>query len=192
MNEKPNFSLGMALQHIGHHYGWYLALGALLFLAGAIGLYFSTFTTLFSVINLGILLVIAAVFEAVQAFRMKEWRTLFLHALLAILYGFAGVYMVLNPLENAVTLTLLVAFFLIVAGIFRIVFSLASGASQWFLILLSGILSVVLGILILKQWPVSGLWVIGMFVAIEMMFSGITWMLISLKARKAANQIEQR
>jgi uncharacterized membrane protein HdeD (DUF308 family) len=59
-------------------------------------------------------------------------------------------------------------------------------ADGWYWPLLSGIVSILLGGLIVAQWPASGLWVIGLFVAIELIFNGWSYIFIALAARKAA------
>ena len=58
-------------------------------------------------------------------------------------------------------------------------------AQGWYWPLVSGLISILLGIMILAKWPVSGLWVIGLFVAIELIFNGWSYVFVALAARKA-------
>ena len=51
------------------------------------------------------------------------------------------------------------------------------------LLLFNGIITLILGILIWAEWPFSGLWVIGTLVGIDAIFTGWTWILLSLKAK---------
>ena len=95
-----------------------------------------------------------------------------------ILYVVAGWMMVTNPQESAVLLTLVIAMFLVFEGVFRIVASLAARYPHWGWVLFNGVISLILGISIWQRWPYSGLWVIGLFVGIEMLFNG--WSLVML------------
>jgi uncharacterized membrane protein HdeD (DUF308 family) len=59
----------------------------------------------------------------------------------------------------------------------------------WGWMLVSGLVSVVLGVAIWKQWPLSGLWVIGLFVGIEMLTSGLSWLMLGLAVRSAPPRV---
>ena len=84
--------------------------------------------------------------------------------------------------------TLVLAGILIAVGLVRIImaFQLRPAAAGWFWVALSGLVSIVLGGMILGQWPESGMWVIGLFVAIELIFNGWSYLFMALDARKAA------
>ena len=81
-------------------------------------------------------------------------------------------------------MTLIIAIFLIISGIFRIVSALSERFTGWGWVLLNGGVSLLLGLLIYKQWPLSGLWVIGLFVGIDLIFNGWAWIMLSLAMRK--------
>lgn len=82
---------------------------------------------------------------------------------------------------------MVLAALLIAAGVFRGVMAFQlRPATGWFWPLLSGLVSVLLGGLIIAQWPVSGFWVIDLFVAIELIFNGWAYVFVALAARKAA------
>ena len=54
----------------------------------------------------------------------------------------------------------------------------------WAWILIAGLTAIVLGVLILMQWPYSGLWVLGLFIAIELIVNGWTYIFIALAMRR--------
>jgi len=92
--------------------------------------------------------------------------------------------MVKNPLLASTTLTLFIAWALIAVGIVRIIMAFQlKGVAGWIWTLISGIAAIVLGIMILNNWPESGLWVIGMFVAIELIFNGWGMIMLALAAK---------
>lgn len=163
---------------------WYLILGICMTILGTLALLFSYTTTIFSVVYLGLLLIAVGCFELFQAFKMSKWSTFFLHIFLGVLFIVGGILMVINPTVNAINLTLFLAFFFMVSGIVKIIFACAKNIPHKFWLILNGVLTLILGILIWQQWPYSGLWVIGMFVGIDAIFTGWTWIMLSLAAKK--------
>jgi uncharacterized membrane protein HdeD (DUF308 family) len=140
--------------------------------------------TIASVFFFGWLMIIAGVMEAVHAFWRKRWAGFFLDLLTGILYVVVGWMMVTNPKESALLLTLIIAMFLLFEGVFRIVVALSARYPHWGWVLLNGVISLVLGLMIWRQWPYSGLWVIGLFVGIEMLFNGWSLVMLSLASRR--------
>jgi len=80
-------------------------------------------------------------------------------------------------------LTLLVACFLMVGGIFKIVAVISHRFASWFWPLVSGVVDVVLGVMIWQEWPASAFWVIGLFVGINLIFRGFNWVGLGLALR---------
>jgi uncharacterized membrane protein HdeD (DUF308 family) len=166
------------------HWGWYLALGIVLIVLGTIAIGSTFVMTIASVFFFGWLLIIGGVMEVIHAFWHKRWAGFFLDLLTGILYVVAGWMMVTNPQESALLLTLIIAMFLVFEGVFRIVAALAARYPHWGWVLFNGVISLVLGVMIWWQWPYSGLWVIGLFVGIEMLLNGWSLVMLSLTARK--------
>jgi len=171
------------LEQFSRNWGWFLALGIIMIILGTLALGSALAVTLVSMIFFGWLLIFAGVFEVVQSFWQKRWGGFFLHVAVGILYAIVGLMLIANPEASAVALTLLMAIFFIVAGVFRIVASLTMRFPRWGWMLISGIAALVLGILIWRQWPASGFWIIGLFIGIELIFTGWTWVMLSLAAR---------
>jgi uncharacterized membrane protein HdeD (DUF308 family) len=70
-----------------------------------------------------------------------------------------------------------------VGGLLRVIFSLVVQFPAWPWVLLNGVVDLVLGVLILSGWPESSLWVIGLFVGIDLLFHGWSWMILALTVR---------
>ncbi len=172
------------LNSLKEEWVWFLALGIGLVVISMIALGAAFWVTMGAVAVFGVLLVIAGIAQTVSAFWSPRWRGLLVHMLTGILYLVVGYIVVDNPLESAVALTLLIASFLIVMGVFRIVVALLERFHNWGWCLLSGCVSGLLGILILKQWPSSGVWVIGLFLGIEMLFNGVAWIMMADTLRR--------
>lgn len=171
----------VGLQDLKKNSGWYLFLGLLLIVLGTIAIFRTFFFTVVSVIFFGWLLLIGGVIEIIHAFwKHRGWSGFFLELLAGILYTVVGFMIVANPGASAVALTLLIAMFLIFGGLFRIIASIAVRPPHWGWVTLHGVISLLLGVLIWQEWPLSGIWVIGLFVGIEMLFNG--WALVMLSA----------
>jgi uncharacterized membrane protein HdeD (DUF308 family) len=92
--------------------------------------------------------------------------------------------MVTNPARAAVTLTLLIAIILIIAGLFRLFVAFSTPLHHRGWLILNGAISIILGVMIWDAWPVSGLWVIGLFIGIDMIFDGWTEIMLALSVRR--------
>jgi uncharacterized membrane protein HdeD (DUF308 family) len=168
-------------------WGWLLALGIVSIVLGTIGLYMTFALTLATVLFFGALILVGGLFQLIQAFSCKGWKSVLGHVLIALLYIAAGILIIKDPVLASGVLTLVLAGILIAVGVIRIMmaFQLKKAVSGWYWSLLSGIVSILLGGMIVAQWPVSGLWVIGLFVAVELIFHGWSYVFVALAARKA-------
>ena len=129
---------------------------------------------------IGILLLLSGGAEAVGAFWCRGWSGFFLHLLTGILSIVVGVLFLRAPLNALAALTLLIACFLMVGGIFKIVAAVSYRFATWGWALAGGVVDLVLGVLIWLEWPASALWVIGLFVGINLVFRGINWIALGL------------
>lgn len=165
-------------------WGWFLAFGIFLVLLGSLAVGSATFTTLFTVTFLGALLLIAGVTKVIHSLWARKSDNFGFSLLTGLLYGVTGGLILWNPATSAIALTLLIATLFIVSGIAKMLGSALIRFSEWGWVFFSGLVSLVLGGLILAEWPVSGLWVIGLFVGIDLIIGGWAWIITSLTARR--------
>jgi uncharacterized membrane protein HdeD (DUF308 family) len=170
---------------IVHNWGWFLAFGIALVLLGVLAIVRSVAATVVSMLFFGWLLLIAAGIEVIQAIMVGKWAGLFHHWVGAFLFGVLGALIVWRPLVTAEIVTLLMGAFFLVAGLFQLITPFLVSLPEWGWHALNGVITLVLGVLILAQWPVSGLWVIGLFVGIELIFYGGAWIALALGLRSA-------
>jgi len=166
-------------------WGWFLVLGIVQIAVGMLAISFEFSATMASVVALGILCLVAAGAQLAAAFWVRPWNKSLLFVLLSILYAVAGLLMLQHPLIAAGGLTLMLAAALLVGGAFRIVAALTEGVPGWGWVFFNGIISVLLGILIWQQWPVSGFWVLGTFVGIDLLMNGTSWIALASALRKS-------
>ena len=140
-----------------------------------------------SVFVVGIMMVIAGAVEVVNAFQIKTWGKFLFWVALGVLYIIAGFVAFENPLLTAAVLTLLLGAALVASGIVRIIlaFSMQQG-TPWIWVVLSGIVTLLVGLIILVHWPVSSLFVLGIFLGVDLVFAGASWIGIGLALRKRA------
>lgn len=165
------------------NWGWLLALGILMIVLGIVGLGMTYWLTVFAVIWFGVLAAIGGIAQLFGAFRHKGWKSTVWQVLIGLVYLAAGVVMVVLPVASAVWLTLFIAAALIAIGVMRLVmaFQLKGGAAIW--LGLAGAVSILLGFMVFADWPISGVWVIGLFVAIDLIFHGMALISVALAAR---------
>jgi uncharacterized membrane protein HdeD (DUF308 family) len=165
--------------------GWIVALGVVYVIAGLIALGSVVFATVVTVFIVGVMMLIAGVAEVINAFQIKTWGKFFLWLLLGALYIVAGFVTFENPLLAAAVLTLLLGFSLLASGIMRIVLAFSMKEEMpWIWVAASGVITLLLGLVILAHWPVSGLYILGLFLGIDLIIVGVGWIGIGLGLKR--------
>ena len=184
-NGFPNILSGVAedLQELRRNWGWFLVLGIALIALGVAAIGLSCVATLATVMTFGILVLVGGCVEVVSSFWARNWGGFFLHVLAGILYAVIGFLMLTRPVAAAAGLTLMLAALFFVGGMFRIIAALGHRFHGWSWVLLNGIITVVLGAMIWQGWPETAFWVIGMFLGIDLVFDGMSWVMLGLAVR---------
>ncbi len=160
-------------------WGWFVALGIMMLIFGGIALGNLLIATVASVYLVGIMMLMAGGFEIVHAFGVKTWSGFFGWLLGGLLYAIAGIVAFINPALAAGVLTLLLAASLVAAGVVRAWIGFKHWSEKgagW--IIAAAVITALCGIVIAIGWPVNSVWVLGMFLAIDMIFQG--WASIAL------------
>ncbi|MCI0333956.1 MAG: HdeD family acid-resistance protein [Planctomycetes bacterium] len=170
---------------------WFLVLGIAMVAIGTFAISWACITTITVAATwlFGFLMIAGGIAEIVNSFYAGRWSGTLVHLLLGVLYAAVGLMIVDQPLDAAEKLTLIIAIFLILSGIFRIVFAISERFTGWGWVLLNGAVTLFLGILIYKQWPSSGLWVIGLFIGIDLIFNGWAWIMLAIGLRTAPKTV---
>ena len=171
-----NPQAGSELAPLRAKWGWIVALGVVYLLAGFIALGSVVVATVASVFVVGVMMIVAGVAEVFSAFQIKSWGKFLLWVLLGVLYILAGFVTFENPLLAAALLTLILGASLVASGIMRIILAFSmKQETPWIWILLSGAITLLLGLLILAHWPVSSLYILGLFLGIDLVMAGAGW-----------------
>lgn len=183
----PPHSLGSGLANLRAKWGWIVALGVIYLIAGVLALGSVFFATVVSVLFVGAMMIVAGVAEIINAFQFKTWGKFLFWLLLGALYVVAGFITFENPLLAAATLTLFLGVALVVSGIVRIFLAFGmNSAAPWGMVAISGLITLVLGAMILARWPVSSLYVLGIFLSVDLICAGVSWISMGMALKQRA------
>jgi len=170
-------------REIIQYWGWFLAFGIGVLVLGIAAVVRAVTATVASMLFFGWLLVLASGIEIAQAVMVGHWAGFFQHLLAAVLFGVTGLLIVMRPVISAEVATVFMAMFFLIGGLFQLIGSVAIASPGWGWQAADGVITFVLGLLVLAQWPASGLWVIGLFVGIDLIFYGCAWIALALGLR---------
>jgi uncharacterized membrane protein HdeD (DUF308 family) len=150
-------------------------LGIVLVILGILSILVPLATGLVVQAIVGLLVIAAGVCWITFGSHAHTWGSGLWEALVGVLAVITGVIMLTNPLANLAVLTLVLASYFIATGSLKIIFAFRLKMLQsWGWILFNGIVSVLLGIMISYQWPISGLWAIGTLIGVDLLFGGFS------------------
>lgn len=170
--------------------GWIIALSIALIILGILAILMPTIASAFFTSVMGWITLISGVLMIVQSFRSKPVKGFWLNLIVGIFYVIAGLYILFNLVAAVAALTLAFGILFIAEGIVTIImgFTNRAGRSMFWLVILNGIVTLILGIMVLNRWPSSALWLIGLYVGISLLFSGISLLAAGLAARRVISE----
>lgn len=166
-----------------------LVLGLLTIALGVLAIVVPHLASIAADLVVGLLLLVIGLLEGVHAVQMRGRRGQLWRVLGAVLGAGLGLLLLLFPIAGVVSLTLVVAVFLVVEGILKagMAFQLRP-LNGWGWLLTSGVLAMLLGIVIIALWPSAALWVLGLLLGIDLVFSGLWVVFLALAGRRWARQ----
>jgi uncharacterized membrane protein HdeD (DUF308 family) len=170
--------------------GWSIFMGVVTAALGVFLILYPMATATITTLLLGWVLIFVAVAQVVFALHSQSVGKFFLKLLLAVIYGVAGVGLAFFPTAGVAALTVFLGSLICAYGIVAIVGSFQMRpADGWGWFLFDGIVTLLLGILILARWPSSSLWAIGTLVGVAVLMGGISRIMIAGKVRKAIGSV---
>lgn len=167
------------------NWGRFLIWGLVLIALGALAISAATLTTIISVFFLGLLILTSGIVIMIDTFSFwwSKWYGFSLHLLMGVLSSAVGILFITNPLSASIPLTLLLGTLFILTGTIRIAYSSSLRSPKWGWVFISGMVSLLLGTLIMSHWPASSLYIIGLFVGVDLLFFGWAYVMAALAAR---------
>ncbi|MFQ4135093.1 HdeD family acid-resistance protein [Nodosilinea sp. PGN35] len=187
MNPQPNTETGKETStEIKAATAWVMTLSIGLIVLGTLSILLPRIAAAFFTSVIGWIALIGGLLQVVQAFQSRAVKALWLSLVVGVFYGAAGLYILFN-LDRAIAgLTLAFGLLFIAEGIFTIIMAFtyrAGGTMSWF-VAINGIITLILGILVINRWPFSSPWLIGLYVGTSLLFSGASLLGAALAARK--------
>ena len=172
-------ALRNAISQTRAKWGWFLAMGVLLLIFGGIAFGNLMIATVASVYVVGSLMLVAGIIEVAHAFGVRTWGRFFYWLLSGLLYAVAGFVAFDNPLLASAVLTFVLAVALIASGMLRAWVGFSHRPERgWGWVVAGGVITALAGLIIAMGWPVNSIWVLGLFLAIDLIFQG--WGFIAL------------
>ncbi|HLU20661.1 MAG TPA: HdeD family acid-resistance protein [Pusillimonas sp.] len=177
--------LTQALDELGARWGWFVALGIVLLVLSIIAFVHVLAATLVSVIFIGVLMLIGGIGQLIHAWRVKQLAGFLFWTASGLLYAAAGIIALVNPITGAAMLTLLLGATLIAVGALRLwIWFNNRGQRGWQWLALSGVITLATGILVAVLWPGNSIWLLGLILAIDLLFQGWSALLLGLALRQ--------
>jgi uncharacterized membrane protein HdeD (DUF308 family) len=167
---------------------WVCALlGIVLIAAGFVALSDIAFATIISVKLIGLTAIAAGAFEIMHALWTKGWGGFLWQVLLGAAYLAFGLLLLMQPESGALILTYLLGALLFASGVVRCVLSFAHWSQNGWMMLISGAIGLLAGVLILLRFPDISVWALGFLLGVDLISHGLAWLLYALKsARRTA------
>ncbi|WP_419759640.1 HdeD family acid-resistance protein [Acidisoma sp.] len=168
-----------------HRWGWFMGLGILQVIIGVLCWIDVAAASIAATVVIGALLLLGGMLQVIQAFTVRGWSGFMLHVLMGVFYVVGGLLLMDEPIRGSLIITIVISVLLIVSGVARLVMAATHRhmPGLW-LVVVSGVVSFVIGVLLYASLPWSSLWVLGTLIAIELVFHGVAWIQFGLALKK--------
>ena len=164
--------------------GILISMGVLFITLGMIGVAGQTLFSFVTINVLGAFLIFGGVVQFAHALKSKGWKSVGIQVVLAVLYIAAGVYTWAFPIPALEAITLWLAAIFFVTGFLRLISAFQHRHfREWFWLVLSSAISILMGVLIMNGYPQTSLWLPGLLIAIELLLQGWSLLFLGLAAR---------
>lgn len=169
---------------MGREWGWLLLLAVVQIIGGALAVAVPIAASFAAVGIIAALLIVTAFLQLIHAFQMKAWHRSLWYGIGAVLYAAVGVVLILYPVTGALALAVLIAVVLIAEGSLRMTFgALVRPFSGWSWLVVAGLLSIIVGIILLIGWPVTALRLTGLLLGVNLLVTGVMNAAFAITAR---------
>jgi uncharacterized membrane protein HdeD (DUF308 family) len=178
-------SLGSSAKRLRSKWPWFIALGVGFLVAGGVASANLMAASLASIVLIGAMMLAGAGMAIVQIFTVPGWQQRLLHGLAAIVYGLAGALVLRDPVLASISLSLAFGILLCAAGGLRVIAGIAARSQEgagW--VIAAGCLTMMTGILVIAAWPSISLWLLGVFLTVDLIFQGWGFIALGLAVRR--------
>jgi uncharacterized membrane protein HdeD (DUF308 family) len=173
------------IDDVGQHAGWFMTLGVVFIIGGVAALLLPFVASIAAVLTIGWVFILVGFITLIQAWQISTWGGFIWQAIIGLVIFLGGVGAIIDPISAAIGLALLVGIMFLAKGIAQLVMGLnlrPVGGWEW--VLCAGILSVLVGLIIVFNWPLSGAWVLGTLAGISFIGTGASYIMMAVAARR--------
>lgn len=168
-------------------WGWFLALGIVFIIGGIFAIAMPLVSSIAVSIFLAAVLIVAGVMQVWQAFGVKSWTGFIWQLIIGIVLVLGGIAIYSQPAAGSFALTLIIAAVFIAKGVFQIILGFRlRPIDGWGWILAAGVIALLAGLMIVTNFPFSGLWVPGTLAGISLIFTGWSYIALGMAAKRLA------
>lgn len=168
---------------------FYMFEGILLILFGIFALMVPGITTLSFTLSIGLLMFVVGLMQGFRTFRDRSHHGFWPSLLSSITFAIVGILLIAWPGLGMMTLTLILTSFFLIEGIAKVFMGVQfRHYQQWFWLLLSGILSLLLAFIVIQGWPGTALWLLGTLLGIYLIFFGVTLIMLAIETPNLTNR----
>ncbi len=172
---------------------WLLVAGVILVLLGVGSMIAPAFAGKAVVYLVGGLLLLTGLVQLMAGWQTESWR----QKLASLIHGgiatVGGIAVMAHPFYGLAALSLVLAIFFVVEGVWKIVSSFSyRPVPGWIALLMSGALDLILGVLIWRQWPVSGLWAVGILVGVSLLSTGMAFVALAITWKRTVHVVKSK
>ncbi|MES2030324.1 MAG: HdeD family acid-resistance protein [Pseudomonadota bacterium] len=166
-------------------WGWFLVLGIVLLIGGALAILMPIITTFTVSLVFGAVLVVGGLVQIIQSFQVKAWRGFTWHLLTGVIETIGGVLIYLTPFAGAIALTVIIAITFLVQGVTQMMLAMRVRPDDgWGWLAAAGTISLLTGIVLLAKFPIAGLYTPGIMVGVSLMIGGWAYIAVAMAARR--------
>ena len=172
---------------IRKHTTWFIAIGVIFIVGGVFAVAMPLVSSIAVALVVGWTLIFVGALQLIQTWSIRTWGGFIWQLIIGLIVLVGGISMIVDPIVAAVTLTLLLGAVFIAKGVVQLILGFRFRPNaNWGWIVAAGVVAVILGLMILAQWPFSSVWVLGTLAGISLIFSGWSYIMIAMAARRMA------
>jgi len=189
INIQSGHDIGQVLEHLRSRWGWFVAFGLAVALLGFISLGIVGVATIASVYLIAIFMILIGGTEIGVGISAHRWGNRILITLLGLLYIVAGAFALANPVAGAVGLTLMLGAAMLATGLMRVYFATLLPEGPKWIVGAAGVVTILVGVLIVAGWPENSAYVLGVFLGLDMIIYGASWLNFGLFLRRRLQHV---
>ncbi len=191
MNTNTAGTEGGLIEGLRQNAGWVTGIGILLLVMGILAIGSPLVTGMAITWTVGIFLILGGASQCLLAFRAGAFGRALLVFLTGLVTLIAGGFMLSQPVAALASITLLLAAYFLATGVLAIIAGLqVRPASGWGWMLANGVITLLLGLMLWKQWPLSGAWAVGVLFGVQLISTGVALLALGSAARGIAKGVE--